>query len=107
MAAMWLLVAAPTISRSLPPTGAWPELDAWCTGHGLDEHHPSTPDAPALHTDECGYCALLGHSPLLAGAAHAPSVAAALPVAVPLEEAYWHWHPLPLLSAHPRGPPRA
>lgn len=104
--AMWLLVAAPTISRTLPATDAWPELGAWCTGHGLDEHHPSTPDAPALHADACGYCALLGHSPLLTGAVLATPVAFVPPALAPIHEASWHWRPLPLLSANPRGPPR-
>ncbi len=104
---MWLLVAAPTISRSLPSTGAWPELGAWCTGHGLEEHHPAAPDGSAWHTDECGYCALLGHSPLLSGAALAAPAAALLPALAPSIDADWPWHPLPLLSAHPRGPPRA
>jgi len=104
---VWLLVAAPTVSRSLAATDAWPELGAWCTGHGLDEHHPSAPDAPGLHTDECGYCALLGHSPALTGHATAAPAAAMLPAIAPIHEAAWHGHPLPLLSANPRGPPQA
>jgi hypothetical protein len=107
IAAVWLLVAAPTVSRSLAATDAWPQLGAWCTGHGLDEHHPSAPDAPGLHTDECGYCALLGHSPALTGHVAAASVAAMLPAIAPIHETSRHGHPLSLLSANPRGPPQA
>lgn len=106
IAAVWLLVAAPTVSRSLSAMDAWPELGAWCTGHGLDEHHPSSPDAPALHTDECGYCALLGHSPVLTGHMAAPIAAAMLPAIAPIHESAWQGDSLPLLSAKPRGPPR-
>lgn len=107
IAAVWLLVAAPTVSRTLAATDAWPELGAWCTGHGLDQHHPSAPEAPGLHTDECGYCALLGHNPALTGHSAAAPMAALLPAAAPVHEAPGHWRALPWLSAHPRGPPRA
>ena len=101
---MWLLVAAPTVSRVLP---AWmaPDLGAWCTGHGFDDERPSAPADPALHIDKCGYCALLGHTPLAAGGAVALVLATLLPDAVPVVRARGPWHAQPLLSANPRGPP--
>ncbi|HET6555613.1 MAG TPA: DUF2946 family protein [Dyella sp.] len=106
-AALWLLAVAPTISRTLPEVQWSPDLGAWCTSHGLDTHHPSTPDDPASHTDKCGYCALLGHSPLL-GAATAVAVVAIPPLPATLAaHRELRWHAQPLLSANPRGPPAA
>ncbi|WP_157971436.1 DUF2946 domain-containing protein [Dyella sp. C9] len=108
VAALWLLVAAPTLTRALPPAWAWPDLGAWCTGHGLSEHHPdepSRPDAPAGHVDQCGYCVLLGHSPLLGGGAPVLWVVAWLPsLPLPAVESA-PWHARLLLSTNPRGPP--
>ncbi|WP_430390073.1 DUF2946 domain-containing protein [Dyella sp. 20L07] len=108
VAAMWLLVAAPTVSRTLPSAWSWPDLGAWCTGHGLSDQHPaapSSPDDPALHADKCDYCALLGHSPLLTGGASAVSVTTWLPPLAPAVRINSQWYALPLLSANPRGPP--
>jgi|SRR5579859_777000 len=105
IAAVWLLVAAPTISRSLPSAWSWPDLGAWCTGHGLSDQHPSAPGDPALHLDQCGYCALLAHDPLLAGGTLAVPLAAGLSAPAPVTHAEPYWRALPLLSAHPRGPP--
>lgn len=101
---MWLLVAAPTVSRFLPDWVA-PDMGAWCTGHGLSDEHPSTPDHPALHTDACGYCALLANTPLLTGGTIAMPAGIDLPTSAPADTVPVRWHALPLLSAHPRGPP--
>jgi Protein of unknown function (DUF2946) len=107
MAALWLLVVAPTISQTLSLFSSAPDLGAWCTGHGLSDEHPSpsTPHDPRLHTEKCGYCALLGHSPLLAGAGLATFIGALAPAAAPGAGRAHRWHALPLLSADPRGPP--
>lgn len=102
---MWLLVAAPTVSRALPSAWWPPDLGAWCTGHGLSDQHPSPPGDPADHTDQCGYCALLGHAPLLGGHAAPVTLAAWAPTPLPFVEAGGRWHARPLLSANPRGPP--
>lgn len=107
MAALWLLVVAPTVSQTLSSLSSWPDLGAWCTGHGLSDQHssPSTPDHPGPHTDKCGYCVLLGHSPLLGGGGLAISIVAPVPAARPTAGTVHRWYALPLLSAHPRGPP--
>lgn len=102
---MWLLVAAPTVSRALPSTWWSPDLGAWCTGHGLSDQHPTPAGDPADHADKCGYCVLLGHAPLLGGHAAPMVFAAWLPPPAPFVQANAPWHALPLLSANPRGPP--
>lgn len=102
---MWLLVAAPSVSRLLPITEWSPDLGAWCTGHGLSDQHPSSPGDPADHADKCGYCALLGHTPLLGGHAVPLRLVAWLPAPAAPVHASGRWHALPLLSANPRGPP--
>jgi hypothetical protein len=106
-AALWLLVVAPTISQTLSSFSAAPDLGAWCTGHGLSDEHPSpaTPHDPGPHTDKCGYCVLLGHSPLLAGGSLATTITALVPEAAPVAGTAHRWYALPLLSAQPRGPP--
>ena len=118
---MWLLVAAPTVSRTLP-LWAFADTGAWCEGHGQGGEHadmagmedmvgmsmpakPDMPGEPALHMDQCGYCALLAHTPLLSGAFVALLLAAPLPTVAPDMGATTPWHAQPLLSAHPRGPP--
>jgi Protein of unknown function (DUF2946) len=107
MAALWLLVVAPTISQTLSSFSSAPDLGAWCTGHGLSDEHPSpsTPHDPVLHADKCGYCALLGHSPLLAGGGLATFIGVLALDAAPVAGRVHRWHALPLLSADPRGPP--
>jgi hypothetical protein len=120
---MWLLVGAPTISRVLP---AWSphDVSVMDAAHG-DEHAsmdgmgdmpgmpdmggmPQQPDPsgdPTHHMDQCGYCVLLGHTPLLSGGVVAVLLAAPLPVSAPLMLASAAWHAQPWLSANPRGPP--
>lgn len=105
MAAIWLTVVAPVISQTLPVEQAWPDQEAWCTSHGLSDQHPSMPSDPSMHMDKCGYCALLGHSPLLSG-----SVSVALQPSLLAAQAPTLWTPgidvvEPILSANPRGPP--
>ena len=119
---MWLLAAAPTVSRVLPSlTGAeamaWgdvraamgdmagmPDMPGMVHMAGMP-HAPDVPGDPAQHLDHCGYCALLAHTPLLSGAVLALLLAAPLPAARPVVPASVAWHAQPLLSANPRGPP--
>lgn len=111
IAAMWLMIVAPVVSRSLPDAPSMPGMDmgtdmgASCPGHGADAHHPSAPSEPSLHMDHCGYCTLLGHSPLLSGHTIVFS-----PPALPVARVLPRWtfgtnYVEPVLSANPRGPP--
>ncbi len=121
---MWLLVAAPTVSRVLPAWGV-ASADASHAMHGdamsgmpgmegmamhdmaSMPHAPQTPGDPVHSMDQCGYCVLLGHSPLLSGGVVALLLAAPLPAPAPAATFAASWHAQPLLSAHPRGPPSA
>jgi hypothetical protein len=105
MVAMWLTIVAPVVSRVLPDSQMSPALGAWCTGHVLSNQHPSSPSDPTSSLDHCGYCTLLGHSPLVSGDAIVFSPPA-LPAAVVLQS--WVFrasYTEPVLSANPRGPP--
>jgi len=104
MAALWLTIVAPVISQTLPTTSAAFDLGAWCTGHGLDTH-PNAPTDPAAFTDHCGYCGLLGHSPLAFGHADFLLPPSPLAVQVPIARALPAQIPSRLISAAPRGPP--
>ena len=125
---MWLLVGAPTVSRVLPLVLS-SDAVAWNAGHdhggehasmpGMDDmpgmpgmpemggapHKPDMPGDPMDHMDQCGYCALLSHTPLLSGGVVAVLLAAPLPAVAPVVPANVSWHAQPLLSANPRGPP--
>lgn len=102
--ALWLTIVAPVISQTLP---AAPSLDlgAWCTGHGLSDQHPAAPGDPLAHTERCGYCGLLGHSPLLPGVASLTLVSIDLLNLAPVLPVVAGEVSPRLLSAHPRGPP--
>jgi len=105
LAAMWLTIGMPVISRSLPDGMSSMALGAWCTGHGLSDQHPQAPSDPSAPTDKCGYCSLFCHSPLIGGHAGIvllpPSLPAQSPIALAVPEG-----PNPrVLSARPRGPP--
>lgn len=131
VAAMWLLVAAPTVSRVLPSLLS-SDLGAWCVGHGATENHasmpgmdemagmadmpgmvhtagmpgmPDMPGDPTQHMDQCGYCVMLAHTPLLSGAVVALLLAAPLPAVAPVSRTSVAWQAQPVLSAEPRGPP--
>jgi len=121
---MWLLVAAPTVSRVLPALASMDSHAHAMHGSGMHDmpgmdmagmadmpgmQHPAgTPDLPgdpAQHMDQCGYCAMLAHTPLLSGAVVALLLAAPLPAVAPVARSSVAWHAQPLLSAEPRGPP--
>jgi hypothetical protein len=127
---MWLLAAAPTVSRVLPALVS--QDMAAHAGHvagmdhasmpGMDDMSgmadmpgmvhmagmpgmPEMPNDPAQHLDHCAYCTMLAHTPLLSGAVLALLLAAPLPAVAPVARSSIAWHAQPVLSAHPRGPP--
>lgn len=104
--ALWLTVAMPTVSRLLPPAWTPPALGAWCTGHGLVNVHPQAPSAPPLSIDRCGYCGLLGHSPLLPGATMVALPSIGPPRSMPTTRLASAAPSARWLGANPRGPPR-
>jgi hypothetical protein len=122
IAAMWLLVAAPTVSRGLPALVSG-GLVVGHASHGLGDEHssmagmpdmvgmpampgmPEMPGDPAQHMDQCGYCVLLSHTPLLSGAFVVPLLAAPSPAVAPVMSVVASRPAQPLLSANPRGPP--
>ena len=103
--AMWLTIAMPAISRNLPSGHGSLDLGAWCTGHGLSDHHPSAPSAPDSPTDKCSYCSLLCHSPLVVAHADLALPSLFLSSQAPVAATVPSGPPPRLLSAHPRGPP--
>jgi len=106
LAAMWLTIGMPVLSQFLPSHAQESmDLGAWCTGHGLSDHHPGSPSAPAAPMDKCGYCSLFCHSPL--ALAHADVVLPSLLLSGPLFSVQAvPSGPRPrLLSADARGPP--
>ncbi|MGO4520696.1 DUF2946 domain-containing protein [Dyella sp. 2RAF44] len=120
VAAMWLLVAAPTVSRVLPALVSTDMAAHAGMDHasmpGMDDMPgmvhlpgmpgmPDMPGDPAQHLDHCGYCTMLAHTPLLSGAVVALLLAAPLPAVAPVARSSITWHAQPVLSAHPRGPP--
>jgi hypothetical protein len=68
--ALALVIAAPTVSRTLQvwsPDAVAAVLVSDCPEHAAHAPHPGTPDHPGLPDgDACGYCTLMGHSPPLA-----------------------------------------
>ncbi len=102
--ALWLSIVAPVISQALPAASGF-DLGAWCTSHGLDEHHHAAPGEPMAPLDHCGYCGLLGHSPLLPGVASLELPAADLHDLAPAAPAAQAAPRPRVLSAPARGPP--
>lgn len=103
-AAMWLLVAAPTISQVLAvaPAMAMAGSAMHCdehAGHGGD----ASPHAPSL--DKCGYCDLLGHSPIVSSVAWLPAATPPSPYRPLSFPSTPRSSRALLLSAAPRGPP--
>lgn len=102
---MWLTIVAPVISQTLLPTA-----HAMAMHHGADcgRHTEETPPLSPPHDhalEKCGYCGLLGYSPMLPGAIWLP------PILPPATTGLAHLpHALPAarratLAAAPRGPP--
>lgn len=113
--ALGLTIVAPVVSRTLASVtassahGAHHAMDMTArmpAGHaGTHRHDDAHVDHDGMPMDQCGYCGLLGHSPLLIAIAWLPGL---LPRAAPRQ-------PLPTapqrnperstLTAAPRGPP--
>lgn len=60
-----------------------------------------------MHMDDCGYCTLLGHSPLLSSDAIVLSSPQIPCAPILLDGAACTLYIEPVLSANPRGPPVA
>ncbi len=108
LAAVWLTVVMPVISRSMPlpihSMGAM-GLSADHGTHGFSEQHPPASPDPSSTLDKCGYCSLFCHSPMVAGGALLTLPPLALP-ARPLPGPTVPAGPPPhRLCAAPRGPP--
>lgn len=111
-AAMWLLVVAPAISQVLTAsphvhgvaaTGA----AAACSEHADHGNDASTPQPHAPILAKCGYCDLLGESPVVSNVSWmAPAPPPPDRFAQPLFSAPRSSHRHPLVAA-PRGPPDA
>ncbi len=103
MAALWLAMLAPTVSRVLacmPAHAVMADMS-----HDAATPHPMPPGEPMGGMDKCGYCGLLNHTPLTSGTV-APLVLVALrPAQRPATVAIEAPRGAPLLSAQPRGPP--
>lgn len=102
-AAIALTVVAPVVSRLLPGAAVAATM-AGCDMHHAGSHPAPMPD-PHAPLDQCGYCSLFVHSPLLLAAA-----AAFLPISAPPRffAARRDLGRLPAhspLAARPRGPP--
>lgn len=105
--ALWLTVVAPVISRLLPTAhDAMPAMSGMgCVEHMGHPAHPAAPDPLAPATDKCGYCTLVGQSPVVIAALwvpvllpHTPYLPPALPDARAARGHTW-------LAPTPRGPP--
>lgn len=108
LAAMWLVVVMPVLSRSMPmpmPSMSAMGHDAEFSAHGLSEQHPPTSPDPSSTLDKCGYCSLFCHSPMVAGNALRSLPPLALPAQTLLAPTVPAGPPPQLLSAAPRGPP--
>jgi hypothetical protein len=69
MLAMWLIVVAPVVSQ-IHAASAAPWMDDMCSHATLGHGHPAMPDSPDRQPqpmEECGYCFLLTHSPVMPG----------------------------------------
>ncbi|WP_267224524.1 DUF2946 domain-containing protein [Dyella silvae] len=104
LAAMWLAIAAPVISQTLPTAWAMPDLGPWCGGHAYDATSPSTPPHDHL-LEKCAYCGLLSESPTLTSTAWLPALLPLMTAMPPFETVAPPWTHLSPLAAAPRGPP--
>lgn len=101
---MWLVVLAPVVSQTLYATAATAE-SGWCGTNPPLTSSPGHPHDPAAEL--CGYCDLLGHSPVLIGVARLPALTPATAFIPPPRREMAQAPPPPLRSAAPRGPPSA
>jgi hypothetical protein len=108
LTAMALLVLMPVLSRSMSADAPMMGMDAGCSmgmDHASHPHGmPGHPDDPTAH---CGYCVLLTHTPVVGMGVAVLLAPASLPALSPRSAEQRSAPPAPLLSAHPRGPPRS
>lgn len=106
IAALGLLLVAPTVSRTLAAMSPALTADAPGMGHGSSDTHPAAHQDPAAPhpMDACGYCTLMSHSPAVTAVAMASLTAlpASLPVMALLPQRAPQLLPL---DTRPRGPP--
>ena len=92
LVAVWLIVLAPTASRTLAAIGPSGHGAAHASMAGMHHHdmsHMDMPMSPQGHDDcdaACGYCTLFAQQPALGGSffvGHVPPVAGHVPAALP------------------------
>ncbi|MEI7035459.1 DUF2946 family protein [Fulvimonas yonginensis] len=101
MVAIALTVAVPVISRVLPMRGA-PGMEA-CDRHDGHREAPAAPGAPIAL--KCGYCDLLGHSPVLLAVGSPPVLLPLPPAGAAVVMPAPRRAVREVLAAAPRGPP--
>lgn len=106
MAALWLAIVAPVVSRTLVADATGAPMGAGCAMLHGGGSVPS-PGLPHGHPlEQCGYCGLLACHSLLPATAPLPPTPprfATLPLRAPASRAPAADRPL---TAAPRGPPR-
>jgi hypothetical protein len=101
MVALWLTILAPVVSQAIA-SDAMPSMAAMCGPH----HDHSTPGIPhPMSMEKCGYCGLLGHSPLLSGGSASPLPPSPLPRLTVVAAPDSVCTKPTLIAASPRGPP--
>lgn len=82
---------------------AMPDMDMHCDEHPERGSDPASPHAPAL--EKCGYCDLLGHSPLMISVAWLPMASPPSPYRLLTVLSAPRSPRLLSLATAPRGPP--
>lgn len=105
VAAMALIMVMPAVSRFMPVDTAMACMGAGGAMHADNPPRPGAPNFPDDPTARCGYCALLGHTPVVGAGVlffHLPTLRPASPIdAIALQSTPF----ARFLSARPRGPP--
>lgn len=105
LAAMALIVVMPAASRFIPVDNAMADMDGGCAMYAGNHLHPGIPGYPDDPTARCGYCTLLGHTPVVGLGMLLLHLPALRPTS-PLPAAASQSAPFArLLSARSRGPP--
>ncbi|MEO5810651.1 MAG: DUF2946 family protein [Rhodanobacter sp.] len=106
IAALGLLLVAPTISRTLAALSPASASCVLCSAQVAGDTHPAMHHDPAtpFALDACAYCTLISHSPVLTAALMSllPVAPTSLPATTPVVR------PAPMLrpfDVRPRGPP--
>jgi hypothetical protein len=107
LVAVWLTVLAPSVSRTVSATAAFPDLGAWCetiptSHHGAASGHD---DAATDDGAACGYCTLFAQMPALGTVffiGHVLPLPGPVAARLPPDRSYV---PVAILHAPTRGPP--